>query len=250
MAMTCMDVVSVNIDSTKLKNGIKAFLSNEHFNQLEGLMNLYKEKKGSFLYWEGDEADKLYYIKSGKVKILKSTEDGKDLIISIMSSGDLIGEYGGCEDPTQSFSAEVIEHVEVGVISTRDLEQLLMQNGSFAIQFMKWFSLMNQRNQSKFRDLLLFGKAGALASTLIRMSNSYGVVTQDGIRLNVKLTNTEIGEFIGMTRESVNRFLSSWKEDGTLDVQNGKIIIKKLNNLRLICQCPTYPACPKEICRL
>lgn len=77
-----------------------------------------------------------------------------------------------------------------------------------------------------------------------------GIHGTEGIRLNIKLTNADIADMIGATRESVNRMLSAFKEDGILDMKNGKMVIRRLEDLRYVCNCPKYPACPKEICRI
>lgn len=234
----------------KLSSSFQEFLSKDNFCKLEMIMCLDRVQEGNYLFGEGEEAKKLYYIRSGRVKLKKSTEEGKDFILSIKNKGDLVGEYGGSGDTYHSFSAEVMEDVEIGIIQIKDLENLMYQFGYFAIQFIKWLGLMDRIAQSKFRDLLLYGKSGALASTLIRISNTYGVLCPEGIMLDIKLTNTEIGDFIGTTRESVNRLLNSWKEEGTIEISEGKIIIKRLQDLRSICNCPTNSICPKEICRM
>jgi len=115
---------------------------------------------------------------------------------------------------------------------------------------MKWMGLKHRTTQSKFRDLLLFGKSGALASTLIRMCNSFGVMYADGIRLDLTINNTELADLIGSTRENVNRMLSALKDEGTISMVNGQILVHHLDRLRKTCQCPSFPACPVEICRL
>ncbi len=235
--------------STSL-NGITSLLSVENIEKLQSIMYPMNLKAGAYLFWEGDPAGKLFYIRSGKVKLRKSTEEGKDFILSIMHKGDLLGEFGGTGELFYSFSAEVLEDAEIGIIQIKDLEVLLYQNGFLAVEFMHWLGLMHRTTQSKFRDLLLFGKPGALASTLIRMSNSFGIQSADGLVINVKFTNTEIADMIGTARESVNRMLGSWKDDGTICMQNGQIVIQRIDNLRRICNCPSYPGCPKEICRI
>jgi CRP-like cAMP-binding protein len=234
-----------------LKNwGAAAFFSEEHMTMLEGIMYPKKTKAGSHIFWEGDQAGKLYFIKSGQVKLFKTTEEGRILNLSIVREGDLIGELGMTGDGIYGYSAEVIENTEFGIILEKDLEILLLRFGEFAVAFTKWMALQHRTTQTKFRDLLLFGKPGALASTLIRLCNSYGVITKDGIRIATKLTNTELADFIGSTRESVNRMLSDLKKDGIVDMDNGHLLIKSLNELRTICQCPSFPVCPREICRI
>ena len=236
--------------TNSFNGGICKYLSQDNFNKLEALMNPIKEEAGSYLFWEGDKSSKLYFVRSGQIKLVKATEDGKELILSIVNNGELIGEYGGNIETNHSYSAEILEDVEIGVIQLKDLQNLMCQFGDFAMEFMNWLGVNYQKIQAKFRDLLLFGKKGALASTLIRMSNSYGILRADGIKINVKLTNAQIGDFIGMTRETVNRFLNQWKDEGTIDIEKGHIVIKSLSQLRGVCSCPTFAPCPKEICRI
>lgn len=223
----------------------------------EGQLALLKElmvpkfaEAGSCLFWEGEPAGKLYYVKSGKIKLRKSTEEGKVFALSILQAGDMLNEplYG--DNAVHSYTAEVLEDAELGVIAWADLEMLLFRHGEFAVRFMNWMALMHRITESKFRDLLLFGKPGALASTLIRLANSYGVLCPDGIYIRLKLTNNDLAEFIGTTRESINRMLAAFKADHTIDIRKGHIVILKLDALRAVCQCPGCPGCPMEICRI
>lgn len=227
--------------------GIGRFLQEDQFARLEALMYPKRAAAGSYLFWEGEPAGKLYYIKSGKIKLRKSTEEGKQFILSILQAGDMLCEPEDGMNAAYGFSAEVAEDAELGVIQWKDLEILLYRHGDFAVRFMNWMALMHRVTDSKFRDLLLFGKPGALASTLIRLANSYGVACGSGVRIGLKLTNSELADMIGTTRESINRMLAGLKDDGTIDIRKGHIIITDLCALRKICQCP---ACPKEVCRI
>ncbi|WP_198508936.1 Crp/Fnr family transcriptional regulator [Bacillus sp. FJAT-44742] len=227
---------------------IHHYLSDTNFQHLKNKFSSPRTfKKGSFLYMEGDYADQLYYIYSGKVKLKRTMEDGKEITMALKQKGDLLGEFGFSEE-VHNASSEIIEDCKVAFIHKKEIEALLQNVGTFAVEYMNWLSMTNRLNETKIRDLLLYGKSGALASTLIRMSNTYGIVDTDGIRLKIKLTNTEIGEFIGLTRESVNRTLNSWKNEGILTMDNGFIVIKNLCELKKICGCPS--TCPLEICRL
>ncbi len=237
----------ISKDHTYPAKGIFKYFSEENIERLQSIMYPMKAEAGTFLLWEGDLADKMYFIRSGRVKIHKATEEGRDLILSVLQKGDLIMEMGGDDDALFSFGAEVAESAQIGIMQRKDLEVLLYQHGDLAVEFMYLMGLQHRTAQSKFRDLLLYGKPGALASTLIRMSNSYGVESEDGIRIGLKLTNHEIADMIGATRESVNRMLSEWKSEGIVRIDEGKITILQLERLRRICNCAD---CPAEICRI
>ncbi|MDP4096061.1 Crp/Fnr family transcriptional regulator [Paenibacillus sp. P96] len=230
--------------------GIDLFLTDEHIELLKGIMTWKKVKAGVSLFMEGEEAGQLYYIRSGRVKLRKSTEDGKELMLTIQRRGDLIGEFGGLGGEEYNYTAETADACEIGVFQGKELEGLLSRHGDLAVQFVKWFALKQRIMESRFRDLLLYGKTGALASTLIRAVNTCGIKNEDGILLNIKLNHTELGEMIGATRESVNRMLTSLKEQGTIEMKEGKINILQLGDLRLMCCCPEQGHCSNEICRL
>ncbi|TLS50719.1 Crp/Fnr family transcriptional regulator [Paenibacillus antri] len=231
--------------------GFAQYVTEEQLQSMEAMMQWKKAAKGTYLFWEGDEADKLYYVRSGQVKLLKSTEEGKDLIVSVLQKGDLIAEMGGFQDSKHGYSAQAMQNAEIGILSKKDLSTLFSRNDGLSLQFMYWLGLSQRVVQSKLRDLLLYGKPGALASTLIRMANSCGTKQKDGsYRIDLKLTNAELGDMIGATRESVNRMLSEWKDAGTLDVVDGKLRILRIDDLRGMCNCPTGSPCPLEVCRL
>lgn len=222
-------------------------LSPEHVIKLKQIMYDYNAPAGTHLYWEGDPTDKLFYIKRGRVKITKATDDGKQLIMYMFQTGDLFGELETFHTSHHNFNAETAEDSLIGIIQQKDLEVLLWQHGDFAVEFIKWMGQMHRITQTKFRDLMMFGKPGALCSMLIRLSNTYGKPFGDGMLISTRLTNNELAEMIGATRESVNRMLSDLRKQGVIDYHNSLIVIKDPTYLRDLCHCEN---CPGTICRV
>jgi CRP/FNR family transcriptional regulator, cyclic AMP receptor protein len=215
---------------------ICSFLSNDNFEKLLSVTSSKLVNVGTHLFWEGEKADKMYYIHSGQVKLRTSTESGKEFLLGIHNQGSLIGEFAGSDHSSHySYRAEVTEKAEISVILISDLKKLLYQFGSFAVEFMNWLGYMNRMTQIKLYDVLFFDKSGALASTLLRLSNVYGVKCCDGILINIELTNKELADFIGSTRENVNRTLGAWKREGTIELVNKQIVILQLENLTARC---------------
>ncbi|MDQ1914378.1 Crp/Fnr family transcriptional regulator [Paenibacillus sp. GD4] len=228
-------------------NGILDIISAESFEKLKSIMYMKEIEKGSYLFWEGDQTDKLYFIMNGQVRTTKTTDSGKSLTMYLHLAGDLIGQMDPFKDSVHTFSAEAMKDSKIGVIQRKDLEILLWQHGDLAVEFMKWMGLMHRLTQTKFRDLMMFGKTGALCSLLIRLTNSYGVHRKNEIFIELKINNTEMADMIGATRESVNRMLSDLKKDDIIGYEDGHVVIKDLAYLRDVCRCEN---CPKEICRM
>lgn len=222
-------------------------ISPENMKRLQEIMIDQKVTKDSPLFWEHDAADKVYYIKKGKIKVTKNSNDGKVFILYVFREGDFVGQLDPYTDSTQQFNGIAIEDSVVGVIHKQDLETLLWQYSDLAIDFMKWMGLVSRITQMKFRDLIMYGKQGALCSTLIRLANSYGVETPEGILIKQKLTNTDLADYIGAARESVSRMLSALKKENAVDMKDGYLLLKDIDYLKDICHCET---CPKEICRI
>ncbi|MBO8172941.1 MAG: Crp/Fnr family transcriptional regulator [Bacillaceae bacterium] len=221
--------------------------SEETYNRLKEIMYEQKVEAGTYIFWDSDPADKLYYIKKGHVRITKSTDDGKEFILYLFQDGDLFGEWGSYENARYSYNAVAADECVLGVVQQRDLEILLWQHGEMAVELMKWMGIMHRITQTKFRDLMMYGKTGALCSTLIRLANTYGQETQEGTVISRHFTNTELGDMIGATRESVNRILSDLRSKKVLRYEDGNILIMDIDYLKDVCHCEE---CPLSVCRI
>jgi CRP-like cAMP-binding protein len=193
----------------------------------------FRSERGTFLFQEGMVAEELYVIMSGKVQISKITADGRELSLRICGENDICGELTLFTDnPRYLLSAMVLEEGDVYAIRKDVIESEIFQNSKLAFEFMKWMSDHFRKTQTKFRDLVLNGKRGALFSTLIRMSNSYGIPKGDEILIDLPLTNQELANFCGTSRESTNRILSELKKDDIISIKKGKISILDLQYLK------------------
>ncbi|MBC8080164.1 MAG: Crp/Fnr family transcriptional regulator [Gorillibacterium sp.] len=228
--------------------GNTSIFSEENLAILKEIMYEQKYPIGTHLYWEGDASDRLFYIKSGRVKITKSTDEGKELILYMHQADDMLGQIDPFNNSRQTFSATAMEDCTVGVLQQSDLEILVWQHGELAIDFMKWMGMTHRITQAKFRDMVMYGKPGALCSTLLRLSHTYGRKQASGdVMITKKLTHSELSDMIGATRESVNRMLNDLRKKGAVDYDNGYIVIKDDIFLKNICHCES---CPTSVCRV
>lgn len=194
------------------------------------------------------DAEELFIIKEGVIQISKLSQDGKELTLRMSSKNDIVGELSIFSDHEKyMFNAYVLENGEVAVIKRQALEEEMEKNGKLAIEYMKWLSKHHRKTQTKFRDLILNGRKGALYSTLIRMTNSYGVIKEDGILIDMILTNQDLANFCGTTRESINRMLSELRKLNIVSINKGKILIHDVNYLRTEIGCED---CSIDLCNI
>jgi CRP/FNR family transcriptional regulator len=229
-----------------------AAMKETHSIEIKELLHLADRRfigeKNTFIFQEGMEAEEMYVILSGKVQISKITSDGRELSLRICGKNDICGELTlFTHSPKYLLSARVLEDAEIAAINKDVLEKEIFQNSSLALEFLKWMSDHFRKTQTKFRDLVLNGKKGALYSTLIRMTNSYGVEVQNGILIDLPLTNQELANFCGTSRESTNRILNELKAEQIISIKKSKITVHNLQYLRDEIGCEN---CPKVYCSI
>ncbi|MFF2480200.1 Crp/Fnr family transcriptional regulator [Paenibacillus sp. NPDC058071] len=210
-------------------------------------------KAGQLLYREGAPCCAVYCICSGSVKLRKTSSDGKSLLLTIAGPGEIVGEMQGDPDEEPLFhfsSAQAAQDTIVAILYHTDFDMLVAHDAEAAYLFGKAMAGKRRIAESKLRDLVNAPKLTALSSCLLRLGNSFGVTSSTGVRIDVKLTHSELGEMIGATRESVNRLLAALKEQGTIGASRGRIVIQREQDLRQIAGCPDCPGCPAEVCRI
>ncbi|MBQ7704178.1 MAG: Crp/Fnr family transcriptional regulator [Selenomonadaceae bacterium] len=203
---------------------------------------------GEYLFHEGDPAQYFYFVRSGQIFIMKYAESGRVLSLRLATKGSIIGELPLYEEnPVYIFNAVAQIQSEVYAIEFSTLHSYLEKKPSLAISLLKIIGQHMLKQHSKFRDLLLYGKKGALYSTLIRLSNSYGQKFDDGILISVPLTNQELANYSATARESLNRMLSELRRQNVIEMRDGLIFIKDIDFLKSEIQCEN---CGKEICNI
>ncbi|GEK33660.1 Crp/Fnr family transcriptional regulator [Kurthia sibirica] len=209
----------------------------------------YKVTKNQLLFAEGDPADMIYFILSGKVALTKETANGRALTLRICSKNDCIAE--GILFTSSSLypvSAKVLEETFVIGLKKGQLERLLAVQPDLLVDCIEWLQIQNMREQSKLRDLLLYGKKGALYSTLIRLANTYGELQSNGqIEISHLITHGELATLCATSREVINRLVQQLKKDHVIQYEQNKITILNLHYLRAICECDH---CPIFVCQI
>ncbi|RXI98357.1 Crp/Fnr family transcriptional regulator [Anaerobacillus alkaliphilus] len=204
-------------------------------------------KSGSSLFLEGDPPTHIYLVRKGRIRLSKTNIEGKVLFFQLKQKDDFVGEFSLYNNLKATCNADVIKDAVLIRFERIVLEELCLENGSFALAFMKWFSKHHNILLSQFRDLIFCGKTGALYSILIRLSHAHGQIREDGVFINKKLTNQELANYIGATRESISRILKALINDGVISLQSKYITIHNLKFLQEQLRCEH---CPYDECTI
>ncbi len=189
-------------------------------------------RKGSIIFMEGDSGEAFYFIKSGKVKIYKTSPDGRELIFAILSVGDVFAEVTLFNDITYPASAEVLEDAALGMIKNQELEALIRKNAGLALSIIKVLSRKLFNSQQKVKELALGDTYMRTAQTIIKLAEQHGKKTEEGLEVKLDISRQELANMIGTARETVSRALSQFKKEGSVDISGKNIIVKDMRKLK------------------
>lgn len=221
----------------------------------ETLINLFHNQgdiryieKETYLFQEGDPIHGLYLVLSGKVQLNKLSNDGTELTLRHVHQNNLVGELALLsKDAKYILNAKMIRDGEVILLTKDKLINEIENDGTIALELIQLMNDRTRRDQTRFRDLVMYGKKGALYSTLIRLSNSYGRNDINGILIDTKMTDQKLADFCGTSRESVNRLMSELRKKEVISTTKSYITILNLDFLKEAINCGD---CPINLCTI
>lgn len=212
---------------------IFSMLADEQLAMITSLITRRRFKKGQVVFFEGDVSDKFYIINHGKIKTFKHTREGKEQILYILSEGDFIGDLSLLKKSAFQYNAEALEDVRVCSLAKDDLDRILKENPEICLRILESVHDRLVDLENLVQTLSTKDVEARIAGLLINFSKNFGEQKDGKIILDMALTREEMANFIGVTRETMSRKLSSMQDEGILElVGNKRIVINKVNDLR------------------
>ena len=170
----------------------------------------------------GDATDSLYIVLSGRLKVMMSDSDGKEVILSILGPGEFFGEMGLIDDEPRSASVVTIEPCELLSISKRDFKKCLVENSEMSMAVMRGLVRRLREADRKIGSLALLDVYGRVARLLLDMAenvNGEKVVTK-------RLPKQDIAKMIGASREMVSRVMKDLQTGGYIEMRGSNIVLR------------------------
>lgn len=214
-------------DKTEL--GLSAFINEARgYEELRKLSDDRKTKhyrRRDLVFEEDDYPRYLYFVKSGKVKVFKTNEDGKEYIISICKEGDFFGYIDLIKDDKYSESAAAMEDTELSLIPKEDFSKLLHANKDVASQLIKMLADNVVEKEDQLLNLAYNSVRRRVADAVLLLSQKQ----EDG---NISILRDDLARIVGTAKESVIRMLTEFKEDGYIEIKDGAIRILDADGLK------------------
>jgi CRP/FNR family transcriptional regulator, cyclic AMP receptor protein len=183
---------------------------------------------------QGDPADALFAIIRGRLKVVACGPDGRDTVLGIMAEGEVFGEVALIDGGTRSASVTAIEPCELLVIERAQFLELLHQSSPIAVKLLSVMSKRLRRLSQRSEDAAFLDVPTRLARSLLDLATRFGERRErsSDICIALKLSQQELGDLIGATRESINKHLNDWTRQGFLRLQAGRMIIADLDSVK------------------
>ncbi|HTX03754.1 MAG TPA: Crp/Fnr family transcriptional regulator [Candidatus Acidoferrales bacterium] len=221
------------IDTTNLRN-IPLFREFEEaqLQQVAQTAALRTYHKHEFIVREGDPGGTFYIILDGSVAVTRVASDGRETILSILKSNDFFGEMSLFDSSLRSASIKTLSDVKVGVIDEKAFLEVLERSPKIARYLVTALSQRLRAANQLIAATTSQDIRARLASLLLNLSQSFGEKAENGVKISLRLTNQEMANMIGTTRETVNRTLNRFWDEKLIDMRTSHVIVVEPDKLR------------------
>src|SRR3954452_1204066 len=215
------------------KYPIFADLEPDAFDQLCRYAKLSTLKRGATLFSKGDAGNSLIAVISGTVKISTSSAEGRSAILNLIGSGEVFGEIALLDGLERTTDATANSDCELYVIDRREFIPFLHDQPAMAMKFIQLLCARLRRTSEHVEQIILQDLPGRLASALLRLTEK---PKQPRAGRTVAITQQEISEMVGMSRESINKQLRAWENRNWVRLEHGAIVVLDAPSLQALAE--------------
>jgi CRP/FNR family transcriptional regulator/CRP/FNR family cyclic AMP-dependent transcriptional regulator len=222
-----------NAKNTQLKTHLKdvPLFSNMNDDQLAALArtgDIRRVAKGQIIVNQSSPGNTFYIVISGHVKVALLHEDGKEIVLSLLSEGNFFGELSLLDNDPRSASVIAAEDATLFMLSRKQFYQLITANPDTLEKVIKEICTRLRRADEKINNLAFLDVYGRTLMALQRLAHDRGIETKHGIEISHAPTHQELSSMVGTSRETVTRIITVLKKNKTLVMYKGrKLILRK-----------------------
>jgi CRP/FNR family transcriptional regulator, cyclic AMP receptor protein len=212
-------------------------LSDGSANGLVAKLAMRRVAKDCVFFRKGDAGNVMFAIATGMVRISTASEGGREVVLGILREGDLFGEISLLDGKARAADAVAMTDCSVFVLQRQDFLDHLAANPEFAFGVMQRLARRLRSTDAQVEDAIFLSLPGRIAKNLLHLARDYGSTTSAGVRIQLKLSQQELANLVGVTRESVNRILVGWMADGMLGREGRYFVIFDMPKLERLAAC-------------
>jgi CRP/FNR family transcriptional regulator, cyclic AMP receptor protein len=188
--------------------------------------------RGQRLFAEGDPGDQLYVVLEGKIKLTRSAPDGRENLVSVLGPGEMFGELSLFDPRPRTMSATAVTDVRLAALAHDELRKWLNGRPDVAMHLLRALAVRLRRTNEVMSDLVFTDVPGRVAKALLDLAERFGIQQADGVQVNHDLTQEELAQLVGASRETVNKALADFVARGWLQLHPKSVLLIDPERLR------------------
>ena len=206
-------------------------LSSEEIERLNGQLPDVHLKRGEIFFSPKDHSERLFVLWKGRVRVYKMTER-REFTLAVVEAGTVFGEMALTAQRLQEAYAQAMEASEVSIIRRDDLERLILEKPEVGLQIVHLWSERLRRYEIRLEDVTLKNITARLASLILLLLESEGVVGPNYLKIPTHYTHRQLGTMIGVNREAVTRAFTELQDKGLVELRRRFIYVADAEALR------------------
>ncbi|MEO3752636.1 Crp/Fnr family transcriptional regulator [Streptomyces sp. B6B3] len=208
-----------------------AALDDEQAAELRASMAEVTLARGDTLFHEGDPGDRLYVVTEGKVKLQRTSPDGRENMLAVLGAGELIGELSLFDPGPRTATAIAVTEVRLLGLGHPDLQPWLKMRPEVGAALLRAVARRLRHTNDRMSELVFSDVPGRVAKALLDLSRRFGVQSDEGIHVVHDLTQEELAQLVGASRETVNKALADFAARGWLRLEARAVILLDIERL-------------------
>lgn len=208
-----------------------AALDEESSEALRSAMREERKERGEVIFHEDDDGDRLYVVLDGKVKIYRTSPDGRENMLAVLGPGDMFGELSLFDPRPRTASVATVTDSTLLSLAHDDLRPWLTGRPGVAAHLLQALAQRLRRTNEAMADLVFSDVPGRVAKVLLDFGTRFGTATDEGVRVTHDLTQEELAQLVGASRETVNKALSDFVSRGWILLEGRTVTLLDVDRL-------------------
>lgn len=189
-------------------------------------------RKGNVIFVQGEQGERCFSIVQGSVKISAYHSDGREAVIAVLGPGDVFGELALFDQAPRSADATAIEDSEVLSLDTKAITEAIAAFPDLGLSLLRVLGRRLRHTNEALQDIAFFDVPGRVARRIADLAESYGQKTDEGVLIDLPLSQENLAQMVGATRESVNKALALLKRRGLVSRIGRRYVVSDIGQLR------------------
>jgi CRP/FNR family cyclic AMP-dependent transcriptional regulator len=188
--------------------------------------------RGEHLFLEGQDGDRMYVVLDGKLKLTRAAADGRENLLSVLGPGEMFGGLSLFDPRPRTSSASAVTDATLAALTHEALRPWLYERPEVSMHMLQALARRLRRANDLNADLVFTDVPGRVAKNLLDLADRFGEQEHDGLHVHHDLTQEELAQLVGASRETVNKALADFAARGWLQISARSVLILDADRLR------------------